>query len=168
MAHRGPGRGLPALAGRGIARNCDSLDRTGIVEQMKTSHAVAKCSYHIVWATKYRLSILVGADVADRLGETLAGAADSIGASLENFECEPDHVHVLVSAPAHLSPSDIARALKGRSSRVLRDEFPAIKSRTPSPWTRSFFVSTTGGASISVIRKYIEQQPRRQSSKKVK
>ena len=69
----------------------------------------------------------------------------------------PDYVHFLVNAPTHKSAADIARWIKGRASRILRDEFPSLK-KLPSLWSPSYFVATTGQVSTDTVRKYIEGQ----------
>mgnify|MGYP002722977874 FL=1 len=68
-----------------------------------------------------------------------------------------DHVHLLLSCYPHIAHK-IVRTMKGRSSKLLREEFDFINSRTPSLWTRSYFIATTGGAQLSTIKKYIENQ----------
>lgn len=52
----------------------------------------------------------------------------------------------------------LGKAMKGRSSRVLREEFPALKSRLPTLWTNSYFVATVGGAPLDMVKKYVESQ----------
>jgi putative transposase len=66
------------------------------------------------------------------------------------LEIMPDHLHLFLSAPPTLAPNQIVRRIKGRSSRVLRQEFPHLR-RLPSLWTRSYFVSTAGNVSSQTI-----------------
>lgn len=70
----------------------------------------------------------------------------------------PDHVHLLVDVNPQCGIHRLIKQIKGRSSRLLREEFPELKRRLPSLWTNSYFVTTTGGASINVVKKYIEGQ----------
>jgi putative transposase len=70
----------------------------------------------------------------------------------------PDHVHLLVECHPQLGINRLIRSIKGRSSRVLRFEFPKLRSRIPCLWTNSYFVSTVGGAPLAVIKQYIENQ----------
>ncbi|GHO77892.1 hypothetical protein KSD_56630 [Ktedonobacter sp. SOSP1-85] len=79
-------------------------------------------------------------------------------AEVEELEIIPDHVHLLVSVDPQFGIHRLIKLIKGRSSRVLRQEFPALKRRLPSLWTNSYFVGTTGGALLSLIKQYIEQQ----------
>jgi len=70
----------------------------------------------------------------------------------------PDHVHALVEVHPQYGIHRLVKAMKGVSSRVLRSEFPWLRSRLPTLWTNSYFVSTVGGAPLSVIKQYIENQ----------
>lgn len=70
----------------------------------------------------------------------------------------PDHVHLLINVDPQFGIDKAIRILKGRSSYILRREFPELKICLPSLWTNSYFVSTVGGASLDVVKKYIENQ----------
>lgn len=70
----------------------------------------------------------------------------------------PDHVHALVEVHPQYGIHRLVKAMKGVSSRVLRSEFPWLRSRLPTLWTNSYFVSTVGGAPLCVIKQYIENQ----------
>lgn len=73
---------------------------------------------------------------------------------------QPDHVHLLVGVDPQFGIHRLVKQVKGRSSRLLREEFPSLKSRLPSLWTNSYFVATAGGAPLETIKRYIEQQGR--------
>ena len=94
------------------------------------------CKYHVVFCPKYRRPVLVDG-VDDRLKELI------------NLLMEVDPQYGIHKA---------VKRIKGYSSRVLRQEFPWLKSRIPTLWTNSYFVSTVGGAPLSVIKQYIEDQ----------
>ena len=79
-------------------------------------------------------------------------------AEIIELEIMPDNVHLLVSVDPQYGIHRLVRQMKGRSSRLLRQEFPALRSRLPTLWTNSYFVATVGGAPLSVIRQYIENQ----------
>jgi len=70
----------------------------------------------------------------------------------------PDHVHLLVEVDPQFGIHKLIKLVKGRSSRLLRQEFPALRKRLPTLWTNSYFVSTVGGAPLAVIKQYIENQ----------
>lgn len=115
------------------------------------------CKYHAVWCPKYRRKVLIeGVDI--RLKEILLEVASEFNSELIEMEVMPDHVHILVECDPQFGIAKLIRYMKGRSSRYLRQEFPWLKRRLPTLWTNSYFVSTVGGAPISVIKQYIENQ----------
>jgi putative transposase len=124
------------------------------------AHAVHACHYHFVWATKYRrplLDLYEGA-VSVRLKEVVTTKATEHGWTVRELETMPDHVHLFITADAVSAPHYIANQLKGYTSRVLREEFPLLRSRVPSLWTRSYFVATAGEVSAATIERYIANQ----------
>ena len=123
----------------------------------KNAGAVFSLKYHLVWCPKYRRQVLV-APVDARLKEVLAAVSESHGWTLHTLEVMPDHVHVFVEADPTACAAEIVNRLKGASSRILRNEFPSLKSRLPTLWSRSYFAGTVGSVSEAVIRRYIESQ----------
>jgi putative transposase len=115
------------------------------------------CKYHVIWCPKYRRKVLIH-EVDVRLKEIIISVCDEFGAELIELEVMPDHVHLLVDCDPQFGIAKLIRYMKGRSSRLLRQEFPWLKSRLPTLWTNSYFVSTVGGAPIAVIKQYIENQ----------
>lgn len=111
----------------------------------------------MIWCPKYRRKVLVG-DVEKRLKELLFNKADEIGVSIETLEVLPDHLHLFVKAPPSAAPHWIVQQMKGYSSHELRKEFPDLKSRLPTLWTRSYYVESCGHISEETIKKYIEEQ----------
>ena len=83
--------------------------------------------------------------------------AEQSGTVIE-MEVMPDHVHLLVEVDPQFGIHRLVRLLKGRSSHLLRAEFPRLRSRLPTLWTNSYFVATVGGAPLAVIKQYIENQ----------
>lgn len=121
------------------------------------SNIVYSCKYHVVWCPKYRRKVLIkGVDV--RLKEILLEVATEFKAEIIEMEVMPDHVHLLVEVDPQFGIVKLVRYLKGRSSRLLRQEFSWLKSRLPTLWTNSYFLSTVGGAPLSTIKQYIENQ----------
>lgn len=118
---------------------------------------VYNIGYHLIWCPKYRRKALVG-EVAERLKELLLQKAEEIEVEIAQMEIMPDHVHLFVKTTPANSPHFIVRQLKGYTSRVLRQEFPSLKSRLPSLWTRSYYCESVGHISGETIRKYIEEQ----------
>ena len=121
------------------------------------SNVVYSCKYHVIWCPKYRRSVLIkGVDL--RLKEILQQVCDEFYSELIELEVMPDHVHVLVEVDPQFGITKLIRYMKGRSSRVLRQEFPWLKSRLPTLWTNSYFLATVGGTPLSAIKQYIENQ----------
>lgn len=129
------------------------------IEYKSNNNVVYSCKYHVIWCPKYRRSVL--ADGIDtRLEEIIHAVCNELTAEVIELEVMPDHVHLLVEVDPQFGIHKLIRRIKGRSSRLLRQEFPALRSRLPSLWTHSYFVSTVGGAPLDVIKPYIEQQKR--------
>jgi putative transposase len=122
-----------------------------------SKHAVYNCSYHLIWCPKYRRKVLTdGIDI--RLKELLLQKASEHGWIIENMEVMPDHVHIFIKATTNDSPVYIVSQLKGFTSFTLRNEFPKLKSRLPTLWTRSYYCETIGHISEKTIKKYIDEQ----------
>jgi len=96
--------------------------------------------------------------VDERLKILIHDVARERRAEVIELEVMPDHVHLLCEVDPQFGIHKFSKQVKGRSSRVLREEFPWLKSRLPSLWTNSYFVSTVGGAPLAVIKQYIENQ----------
>ena len=121
------------------------------------SGGVYHIRYHFVWCPKYRRPVLMGA-IASRLRELIHEKVAELGGSVLALEIQPDHVHLFVEMPPKWAPAQIAYRIKGYTSHVLRREFPRLKSRLPSLWSRSYYVGTAGDVSAETIRRYIEAQ----------
>ena len=122
----------------------------------RTENSVSSINYHFVFVPKRRKAVLVG-DIALRMQSIIFDLVSEHGWRLIALEVMPDHVHMFINAPTHESAAEIARWVKGRASKYLRDEFPSLK-KLPSLWSPSYFVATTGQVSTDTIRKYIENQ----------
>lgn len=117
------------------------------------NHSVGLATVHLVWIPKRRKSILVG-NVKTRLSEILDSVANDNQWIIKAKEIAPDHVHLLVEYDEQTTICEVARAFKGRSSRLLRDEFVHLK-KLPSLWTRSYFYDTSGKVSTANVMAYI-------------
>ena len=121
------------------------------------NNVVYSCKYHVVWCPKYRRKVLVdGAD--ERLKELIKETCGRLGVDIIEMEVMPDHVHLLMETDPQFGVHRAVKQIKGYTSRILRQEFPWLRSRLPTLWTNSYFVSTVGGAPLSVIKRYIEDQ----------
>ena len=121
------------------------------------NNVVYSCRYHVVFCPKYRRSVLVDG-VDERLKEIALEVADEMGFDIIEMEVMPDHVHMLLEAGPQLGIHRAVKRIKGRTSHDLRAEFPWLKTRIPTLWTNSCFVSTVGGAPLAIVRQYIENQ----------
>ena len=121
-------------------------------------HTVHLIVYHIIWCPKRRRKVLQGA-IAKRLEQLIHEVCIEHEWKIIHLAIQPDHVHLFIRANPYTLPTDIAHAIKGRSSHVLREEFPPLK-KLPSLWTRSTFYSTAGNVSADIIQNYIERQSR--------
>lgn len=122
-------------------------------------HCVFNLHVHLVFVAKYRRKVFDG-DAIDRLRQMFESICERLEARLIEVDGEQDHVHLLVEYPPKLAVSTLVNSLKGASSQRLRRERPDLASRywRGVLWSPSYFAASCGGAPISVIRQYIEQQ----------
>ncbi len=118
---------------------------------------VYSSKYHVVWSPKYRRRVLVNG-VDTRLKEIIIQTVREFQGDLIELEVMPDHVHLLMEVDPQFGIHRLVKQLKGCSSRQLREGYPTLKSRMPTLWTNSYFVSTVGGAPLEDIKQYIENQ----------
>lgn len=128
------------------------------------NNIVYDCKYHVIWCPKYRKPVLKG-DVEKMLKNILPFKAETIGADIIEMETDKNHVHLLISCDPQYGIHRVVKQLKGFSSKVLRDNFPHLKSTMPSMWTNSYFVGTVGSVSLEVVKQYIESQQTRTKKK---
>ena len=121
------------------------------------NNIVYSCKYHVVFCPKYRRKVLVG-DVETRLKELIQEICSEFNMDLLEMKVMPDHVHLLLEVDPQFGIHKAVKTIKGRTSHVLRSEFKSLTTKIPSLWTNSYFVSTVGGAPLSVIKQYIESQ----------
>jgi putative transposase len=113
--------------------------------------------YHFVWCPKYRRQVLVG-HIAKRTEELIRQKAKELNCKIIALEIMPDHIHLFIQGTPQISPNSLIGQIKGYTSRVLRKEYKELRTRLPTLWTRSYFVSTHGHISDKMIEKYIEEQ----------
>ena len=121
------------------------------------NHTVYKIQYHFVFVTKYRYKMLVG-DIRLRARELIRQTCEAFEIEIVKGALSKDHIHIFVSAPPSLAPSEIMRRIKGRSSRKLLEEFPIIKKKYWGGhfWARGYFCVTSGEVTEEMIKNYIE------------
>jgi putative transposase len=126
------------------------------MEYRHARNKVFLVNYHLIWCPKRRKKVLVGG-IKTRLEQIVYDVAREKGIDILAFEVMPDHVHLFVSAYPDISIHRIVKFFKGRSSNLLRKEFPELL-KLPTMWTHSYFASTAGAVSSETIQKYIEAQ----------
>ena len=127
------------------------------IEYKSNNNIVYSCKYHIVWCPKYRRKVLVG-EVETRLKELVIEIVNELRVEIIEMETDKDHIHILCEVDPQFGVAEFVKKVKGKTSRILRDEFPHLRKRLPTLWTNSYFVSTVGGAPLEVIKQYIENQ----------
>ena len=130
-----------------------------MAEYRRSAHAVFDIKYHVVWITKYRYKVLRGR-VAERARDLVRQICEAPDVVIMRGAVSPDHVHMLLSAPAHLAPAKLVQYIKGRSSRRMQDEFPELRKRYWGQhlWARGYFCATVGAVDEETIKQYIESQ----------
>ena len=127
------------------------------IKYKSNNNVMYSCKYHIVWCPKYRRKVLVdGIDI--RLKELICSICQEIQVDVIEMEIMPDHVHLLLEVDPQFGIHKAVKTIKGKTSRILRQEFPQLKTKLPTLWTNSYFVSTVGGAPLAAIKQYIENQ----------
>lgn len=121
---------------------------------------VYKNQFHVIFCPKYRRKVLVGR-VETRLRKILNEEADNLGVEIKALEIIPDYMHVFIECNPRIVLHKVIKQFKGISSRKLRTEYPWLKSRIPSLWTRSYFSCTVGHINENTITQYIENQKHR-------
>jgi putative transposase len=121
------------------------------------SHTVYQIEYHFVWVTKYRYKVLSG-EIAERVRDLVRQTCEAFEIRIIKGAVSKDHVHILVSAPPNMAPSEIMRRIKGRTSSYLFEEFPHLKKRYWGKhfWARGYFCATVGQMTDEMIKQYLE------------
>lgn len=124
-------------------------------------HCVFAIRAHLVFVTKYRKKVFTS-EALDILKEVMQKVCDDFDVELAAFEGEDNHVHLLINYPPQIQLSKLVNSLKGVSSRMLRKQMPSIANRYYKDvlWSPSYFAASCGGAPLSVIKQYVEQQNR--------
>ena len=127
------------------------------MEYRKGSHTIFNLQYHLVWVTKYRYHVLTG-EVKLRTREIIRQICMRHELYIQKGHVSKDHVHLLVSSPPHISVSETMQKIKGRSSRMLQQEFPHLGKRYWGQhlWARGYFALTVGQVTEQMISDYIE------------
>lgn len=128
-----------------------------------TSHTKFDNKYHIVWITKYRKKILTG-DIALRTRDIIRQICEKYGIDIIRGNVSRDYVHIFVSIPPYYLVSKVVQNIKGRSSRIIQQEYPSIRKEYWGKhfWGIGYFCVTSGNVTDEMVMKYIEEQGNRQ------
>ena len=119
------------------------------------------CKYHVVWCPKYRRKVLRD-NISERLKELIKEKCSEIRVDIIEMEIMSDHVHLLIEVDPQYGVNKAIKSIKGYTSYMLRKEFVELTTKLPTLWSNSYFISTVGGAPLSIIKQYIESQARSQ------
>ena len=128
------------------------------------NNVVYSCKYHVVWCSKYRRKVLTNG-VDERLKELLLEYAENLSVDILEMKIMPDYVQILVEVAPQFGIHKAVKSLKSCTSKILREEFIHLRTKMPTLWTNSYFVSTVGSVSEEVIIQYIENQKTSQRQK---
>ena len=120
-----------------------------------TNNVEYRCTYHVVWCPTYRRPVLTG-DIDTRLKQIIRNVRARRDPPIVELETTPDHVQLLVTCDPQYGIHRLVKQIKGRSSRLLRAEFPSLRSRLPTLRTNSYFVATVGSATMEAVKHYVE------------
>ena len=123
------------------------------------NHSAFLMWFHLVFVTKYRRKVISDM-VSMRLKGIFVSIANGYNISLQEWNHEPDHVHILIRGHPNSNLSKFVNAYKSASSRLVKKEFPEIRNTLWKEyfWSQSFCLLTSGGAPIEIIREYIRTQ----------
>lgn len=123
------------------------------------AHSVFLMNYHLILVVKYRRKVFDNR-ISARAKEIFEYIAPKYNISLQEWNHDKDHIHILFRAHPNSELSKFINAYKSASSRLIKKEFPAVKQKLWKEcfWSQSFCLLTTGGAPLEVIKKYIESQ----------
>jgi putative transposase len=124
------------------------------MDAQHTKHVTYKLAYHFVWCPTYRKKILVG-KIATFLEQEIRRICAENTWNSGAVNVQPDHVHLFLSAPPSVSPSQIAHTLKGPTARRVFQHFPEVKKHLwgGAFWSRSYYVGSVGDMSVETVLK---------------
>ncbi|MDD7680636.1 MAG: IS200/IS605 family transposase [Stecheria intestinalis] len=115
------------------------------------------CRYHVIFCPKYRRKVLIHG-IDERFKEIVLSMQEEQNFKVLEMEVMPDHVHLLLDVDPTIGVNTLVGRIKGKTAHILCREYPEIRRRIPTLWTRSKFIATVGSVSLDVVKKYIEDQ----------
>ena len=128
-----------------------------MTNKRKSAGCTHSLQYHLVWCPKFRRGVLTG-EIADALDQLLQTKASELGVDVLSLAIRPHYVHLFGTRTPRMAVNQLVRHFKGYTAHELRQRFPALKSRLPSLWSRSYYAGSIGQVSDETVRRYIEAQ----------
>ena len=130
-----------------------------------TETTVYCCRYHVIFCPKYRRKVLING-IEERFKEIVLSMQEEQNFIVMEMEVMPDHVHLLLDVDPTIGINVIVSRIKGKTAHILTREFPEIRRRIPTLWTRSKFIATVGSVSLETVKEYIKSQKTNEQRKK--
>ena len=130
-----------------------------------TETTVYCCRYHIIFCPKYRRKVL-REPIAERFKDIVLSMQEEQNFYVIEMEVMPDHVHLLLDIDPTIGVNIVVSRIKEKTAHILNREFPELRRKLPTLWTRSKFIATVGSVSLDVVKKYIEDQKTNESRRK--
>ena len=130
-----------------------------------TATTVYCCRYHVIFCPKYRRKVLING-IDERFKEIVLSMQEEQNFKVMEMEVMPDHVHLLLDVDPTIGINVIVSRIKGKTAHILTREFPEIRRRIPTLWTRSKFIATVGSLSLETSKEYIKSQKTNEQRKK--
>ena len=118
------------------------------------------CQYHVLFCTKYRRKVLTE-EISAHMKQIVTDLQEEVGFKIQNIDISLDHVHMVLDIPPENSVSGVLTKIKGRTSHILRETYPVLRSRIPTLWTRVIFVSSVGNVALNDLETFLEKQKKR-------
>jgi len=150
-----------ALAATHFKRECkirkECKCRVCMVENRHGSHTITRLTVHIVWVTKYRYKVLKG-EIQKRCRELIIQICNAEDVRIIKGAVSKDHVHILIEYPPSKSVSELVKRMKGRTSRLLQQEYPELKKQYWGKhfWAIGYGAWSTGNMSEKMVEEYLE------------
>lgn len=130
-----------------------------------TETTVYCCRYHVIFCPKYRRKVLING-IDERFKEIVLSMQNEQNFKVLEMEVMPDHVHLLLDVDPTIGINTVVSRIKGKTAHILTREFPEIRRRIPTLWTRSKFIATVGSVSLETVKEYIKSQKTNEQRKK--
>lgn len=130
-----------------------------------TGTTVYRCRYHVIFCPKYRRKVLING-IDEHFKEIVLSMQKGQNFCVIEIEVMPDHVHMLLDVDPTVGINMLVSRIKSKTAHILTREFPELRRKLPTLWTRSKFISTVGSVSLEAVKQYIKDQKVNESRKK--